>query len=186
MPMTAPIEALLFIVGNQGLSTEELADILQLNVDETRSLCHALQEDYDARGAGLQLVELAGSWQLVTRPEYANYIRRLATAPMSTQLSNAALEVLSIVAYNQPISRSEVERIRGVQSDGVISTLAHRQLIEEVGRQESPGRPILYGTTDLFLQTFGLRTLAELPELPPEETLTQDVSLFNLPAFPRD
>lgn len=187
MSMTAPVEALLFVVGSQGLSTEELAHALQMNIDETRSLCLTLQEEYEKRTAGIKLVELAGTWQLVTRAEHAEYIKRLATSPTSTQLSNAALEVLSIVAYKQPISRLGVEHIRGVNSDGVITTLNHRQLIEEVGRQDSPGRPILYGTTDLFLQTFGLKSLGDLPQLPEEEEVPQDLSLFDLrPALPRD
>jgi segregation and condensation protein B len=146
-----------------------------------------LQREYDERGAGLAVVELAGSWQLVTRPEHAVYLRRLARTPTATQLSSAALEVLSIVAYKQPISRLDIEQIRGVKSDRAIATLVHRQLITEVGRQDSPGRPILYGTTDTFLQTFGLRSLDDLPPLPQETELPQDVSLFDLrPSLPRD
>ncbi len=132
-------------------------------------------------------MELAGTWQLVTRPEYVEYIRRLATAPAATHLSTAALEVLSIVAYRQPVSRMDIERTRGVQSDRVIANLTHRQLITEVGRQDAPGRPILYGTTELFLQTFGLRSLSDLPPLPSDEELPKDLSLFEMtPALPRD
>ncbi|MCL6631266.1 MAG: SMC-Scp complex subunit ScpB [Alicyclobacillus herbarius] len=177
----------MFAVGSDGLSTEELADVLQLGVEETRQLCLSLQAEYDQRGGGLALVEFAGSWQLVTRPEHAVYLRRLAHTPVATQLSHAALEVLSIVAYRQPISRSEIEDIRGVKSDRAIATLVHRRLIAEVGRQNAPGRPILYGTTDTFLQAFGLRSLEDLPPLPELNEIPSDLSLFERrSSLPRD
>jgi segregation and condensation protein B len=175
--MLGPLEALLFAAGSEGLTVEELAEILQLSVDETNALCRDLQMEF----------EWGGHWQLVTRSEHATYLRRMATAPVSTQLSNAALEVLAIVAYKQPVSRIDIEAIRGVQSDRAIQTLVHRQLIEEVGRLDAPGRPILYGTTALFLQTFGLRGVADLPPLPEAPQLPADVSLFHLtPTLPRD
>ncbi|WP_245632849.1 SMC-Scp complex subunit ScpB [Alicyclobacillus kakegawensis] len=185
--VTGPLEALLFAAGSEGLTTEELADVLQLGVEETRQLCLQLQKQYDERGAGLALVEFAGSWQLVTRPEHAIYLRRLAHTPVATQLSTAALEVLSIVAYRQPISRAEIEDVRGVKSDRAIATLVHRRLIAEVGRQNAPGRPILYGTTDTFLQTFGLRSLEDLPPLPEMNDASLDLALFEQRAsVPRD
>jgi segregation and condensation protein B len=185
--MSAPLEALLFAAGSEGLSTEEISNILQLSFDETRSLCTELMTAYNERNSGLQVTELAGTWQLVTRLEHATYLRRMATVPTSTNLSTAALEVLAMVAYRQPISRIEVESIRGVQSDRAVHTLVHRQLIVEVGRQDSPGRPILYGTTDIFLQTFGLRSLQDLPPLPKDTQVPEDLSLFHLtPSLPRD
>jgi segregation and condensation protein B len=185
--MTSPLEALLFAAGTDGLATEEIADILQLSYDETKSVCEELQRSFDERQSGLQVVELAGTWQLVTRPEHALVLRRMATAPSSTNLSTAALEVLAIVSYRQPISRIEVENVRGVQSDRAVHTLVHRQLLAEVGRADSPGRPILYGTTDTFLQTFGLRSLEDLPPLPPDAEVPEDLSLFHLtPSLPRD
>ncbi|MCL6626226.1 MAG: SMC-Scp complex subunit ScpB [Alicyclobacillus shizuokensis] len=185
--VTGPLEALLFAAGSEGLTTEELADVLQLGVEETRQLCLELQKQYDERSAGLALVEFAGSWQLVTRPEHAIYLRRLAHTPVATQLSTAALEVLSIVAYRQPISRAEIEDVRGVKSDRAIATLVHRRLITEVGRQNAPGRPILYGTTDTFLQTFGLRSLEDLPPLPEMSDVSLDLSLFEQrTSVPRD
>jgi segregation and condensation protein B len=185
--MTAPLEAILFAAGSNGMTTEELADIMQLSTSEVKALCLQLQNEYDERLAGIMLSEIAGNWVLVTRPEYAEYLRRMATAPTSTTLSTAALEVLAIIAYRQPITRADIEAVRGVQSDRAISTLVHRQLIKEVGRAEGPGRPILYGTTDVFLQTFGLRSLDDLPPLPPEPEVPQDLSLFELtPSLPRD
>lgn len=187
VPMSAPLEALLFAAGSEGLPVEEISNILQLSLDETRSLCEQLRASYDERESGLQVVDLAGTWQLVTRAEQAPYLRRMATVPSSTNLSTAALEVLALVAYRQPISRIEVESIRGVQSDRAVHTLVHRQLIAEVGRQESPGRPILYGTTDTFLQTFGLRGIEDLPPLPADTQVPDDLSLFQMvPPLPRD
>jgi segregation and condensation protein B len=185
--MTGPLEALLFAAGSEGLAIEEIADLLQLSIDEAKTVCRELQAAYDERDSGIQLVEFGGMWQLVTRPEYAPYLRKLATAPTSSHLSTAALEVLAIVAYRQPISRLEIETVRGVQSDRAIQTLVHRQLIQEVGRAEAPGRPILYGTTTTFLQTFGLRSLEDLPPLPDQPSVPGDLSLFEMtPALPRD
>ncbi|MCL6442840.1 MAG: SMC-Scp complex subunit ScpB [Alicyclobacillus sp.] len=181
MPPLAALEAVLFAAGSDGLTSEEVAHIMQLSVNEAVSLCRDLQKNYDERGAGLALVELAGQWQMVTRPEHAIYLRRMATVPTSATLSSAALEVLALVAYRQPISRLEIEAIRGVQSDRALSTLVHRQLVKEVGRQDAPGRPILYGTTDTFLQTFGLRSLADLPPLPDEPDLPENLALFPMP-----
>lgn len=123
---------------------------------------------------------MADTWQLVTRPEYAPYLKRMAQSPMQSTLSNAALEVLAIVAYKQPITRGEIEDIRGVQSDRALATLVHRQLVEEKGRADAPGRPILFGTTVDFLRQFGLKSLQELPPLP-ENMGHDDISLFQLP-----
>ncbi len=185
--MTGPLEAVLFAAGSEGMTIDEIAEVLQLSVDEAKGVCQLLQQSYHERDSGIELVELGGIWQLVTRPEHAVYLRKMATAPISTHLSHAALEVLAIVAYRQPISRIEIEAIRGVQSDRAIQTLVHRQMIAEVGRQEAPGRPILYGTTTTFLQTFGLRSLEDLPPLPEEPEIPQDLALFQLtPALPRD
>ena len=186
--LTAPLEAVLFAAGSNGLTTDELAHILELSVAETTEVCQKLQEVLSKRQSGIMLVELAGTWQLATRPDYISYLRRMATSPSSGSLSAAALEALAIVAYKQPITRAEIEAIRGVQSDRAVHTLVHRQLIHEIGRQDSPGRPILYGTTDHFLQTFGLRSLKDLPPLPPEpENASADLSLFQLtPSLARD
>ena len=187
LSVQGPLEALLFAAGSEGLSIDELADILQLSVDETKSVCLELQKAYAERDGGIAVVELANHWHMVTRPEHSIYLRRMATTPTSTHLSTAALEVLAIVAYKQPASRLTIESIRGVQSDRAVQTLVHRQLIVEVGRMDAPGRPILYGTTALFLQTFGLKDIADLPPLPDEADPLTDLSLFELtPSLPRD
>jgi segregation and condensation protein B len=124
-----------------------------------------LGEDFDREGRGLQLVEVAGGFQLVTRPDYAPWIKRLDRARSVPKLSRSALESLAIIAYKQPIVRTDIEQIRGVETSSVLRTLLERKLVRMVGRKDSPGRPILYGTTKTFLQHFGLRDLSELPPL---------------------
>ncbi|WDL97098.1 SMC-Scp complex subunit ScpB [Alicyclobacillus sp. ALC3] len=180
LPIAGALESILFAAGSDGLRTDELIEILQLDRGQVLSLCQELSDRYDKQPSGLQLVELAGHWKLTTRPEHAVYLERMATSPTISGLSQAALEVLAIVAYRQPISRADIESVRGVQSDRAVATLVHRRMIVEVGRQESPGRPILYGTTDYFLHTFGLRNLSELPPLPDEPEPLQDLALFQL------
>jgi len=187
IPFLSATEAILFAVGSQGLSTTELANVLQVSEEESRTFCLTLQQDYNNRESGLDVLELAGVWQLVTRPEYAVYLKRLATSPTSSSLSSAALEVLAIVAYRQPISRLDIEAIRGVSSERSLGTLVHRQLVHEVGRQEGPGRPILYGTTQTFLGTFGLRQIVDLPPLPEDIDGSSETSLFHWSdSTPRD
>ncbi|KPV43530.1 SMC-Scp complex subunit ScpB [Alicyclobacillus ferrooxydans] len=187
VPLLAPLEAVLFAAGSEGLSTQAISEVLEVSVDTVFELLTRLKSEYELREAGLEVVELAGAWQIVTRADCAPYLERMATAPSAPGLSQAALEVLAIVAYRQPITRGQVESIRGVQSDRVLQTLLHRQLVCEVGRQDSPGRPILYGTTPYFLQTFGLSSLEHLPPLPVLDETSEDISLFDLtPALPRD
>lgn len=188
LSLTAPLEAVLFAAGSNGCSLDDLAQVLQVSIDDVKDVCVTLRRELDDRESGLMLIEIAGTWQLATRPTHVEYLRRMATAPSNTSISAAALETLAIVAYKQPITRSEIEAIRGVQSDRAMATLVHRQLIIEVGRQEGPGRPILYGTTDHFLATFGLRNVKDLPPLPPRpENIDMDLSLFQLtPSLPKD
>ncbi len=187
-PMIGPLEAVLFAAGSNGLSTEEMIHILQLPAEEVLGLCEELKTAFVEQASGLTLVEFGGTWQLVTNIQHAHYIKRMATAPTSGTLSTAALETLAIVAYKQHITRSGIEAIRGVHSERAVHTLVHRQLICDMGRDNSPGRPILYGTTEQFLQTFGLRSLDDLPPLPPQPVeQTQDMSLFQVtPLLARD
>jgi segregation and condensation protein B len=130
-----------------------------------KQVLRCLQEDYEKAGRGVQLVEVAGGFQLVTRPEYAPWIKRLEKSKPAPKLSRSALESLAVIAYKQPIVRAEIEQIRGVETSGVLKTLLERKLVRIVGRKDEPGRPILYGTTKYFLQHFGLRDLSELPPL---------------------
>ena len=147
-----PLERLMVALGT--VSKSELAQALQ-----------SLREDFDREGRGVQMVELAGGWQMVTRTEHAPWIKRLAKAKATPKLSRSAMESLAIVAYKQPIVRAEIEQIRGVEVSGVLRTLLERKLIRMVGRKDMPGRPIMYGTTKLFLQQFGLSDLSQLPPL---------------------
>ncbi len=159
------LEALLF-VHHEPLSVERLVAVLgEIAKSEVREALEALQVDYDREGRGLQLVERAGGFQLVTRPDYAPWIKRLDKTKAVPKLSRSALETLAIIAYRQPLVRAEIEDIRRVETAGVLRTLLERKLIRIVGRKDVPGRPILYGTTKDFLKQFGLRDLSELPPL---------------------
>lgn len=187
LSLRSALEAVLFAAGVEGMTIPSIAHVLQISQDEAAQWCTTLKNYYDEQGSGLQLLVQHNTWQIVTRPEFGPYLKRFANGPQSTNLSQAALEVLAIIAYRQPISRSEIEAVRGVQSDRAITTLAHRQLIHEVGRVDGPGRPILYGTTILFLQSFGFHSLEDLPPIPESPQLPLDVNLFELNATtPRD
>ncbi|OMF35205.1 SMC-Scp complex subunit ScpB [Paenibacillus sp. FSL H8-0548] len=158
------IEGLLFMAGDEGLTKRQLADILELDADLASDLVYDLQRDLEREGRGIQIAEVAASYRLTTHLDHAPYFERMAYTPTRAQLSQAALETLSIVAYQQPITRISIEEIRGVKSDRAIQSLVSKDLIEEVGRAEQIGRPILYGTTKSFLDYFGLPSIKELPE----------------------
>lgn len=159
-------EALLF-VSHDPLSVEKLASVLEgVPKPSVKSAMQHLQAEYEASGRGLQILEVAGGYVMVTRPEQSLYIKRLTskTKPIA-KVSRSALEALAIVSYKQPITRADIEKIRGVETSGVLRTLLDQKLIRIVGRQDIPGRPILYGTGKQFLQRFGLRDLRDLPPL---------------------
>lgn len=161
----AILEALLF-VSHEPITLDRLtATIGGLARTDVAHAVRGLQQDYDADGRGLRIVELAGGFQIITRADCAPWIKRLEKVKTAPKLSRSALETLSIVAYKQPVVRAEIEAIRGVETSGVLRTLLDRRLVRMVGRKDVPGRPILYGTTKLFLQQFGLRDLSDLPPL---------------------
>lgn len=167
MSLPALLESVLFVASGP-VSTSRLAKALETTPAVVRNLLDSLENEYASRGLRLQW---SGSdVQLTTAPAASDVIERFLGLELTTRLSQAALEVLAIVAYMQPITRPQIDQIRGVNSDGALRTLLSKGLIEEVGRMETPGRPILYGSTPDFLQYFGLTTVAELPELEePEE-----------------
>lgn len=132
---------------------------------EVRVAFEELAAEYDSTGRGFELREIAGGFQLFTRPQHAEWVKKLLAKDNSERLSRAALETLAVVAYKQPIARADVERIRGVNVDGVLRTLSERNLIRVMGRMDAVGRPLLYGTTDEFLCHFGLKNLSELPRI---------------------
>jgi len=158
----AALEALLF-ASDAPLELARIAEVLDLGPDEARAAVEALRAACEAPGRGLVVVDVAGGVRLVTRPELAPALLRLQRLRLRTRLSRAAVETLVIVAYRQPISRPEIEQLRGVNADAVVTALLDRRLIRVVGRKAGPGRPILYGTTREFLEHFGLRDLGDLP-----------------------
>ncbi|MBO7744043.1 SMC-Scp complex subunit ScpB [Paenibacillus sp. MWE-103] len=158
------IEGLLFMAGDEGLTAKQLADILQLEAGVAADLAKDLTKDLRSKKRGIQVSLVAGAYRMTTNPDHAAYFERMAYSPTRSSLSQAALETLSIVAYRQPITRVEIEEIRGVKCDRAIQSLVGKDLIEEVGRAEQIGRPILYGTTKPFLDYFGLSGLDALPE----------------------
>ncbi|PZN11749.1 MAG: SMC-Scp complex subunit ScpB [Bacillota bacterium] len=158
------LEALLFVTP-EPIPVGKLCRVLGVSEAVVREALRRLVEECRSERRGLEPVEAGGGWQLVTKAEYARAVEQLVQ-PRRQGLSQAALETLAIIAYRQPVTRAEIDAVRGVQSEAAVRTLLERGLIREVGRKEAPGRPILYGTTPLFLQQFGLRDLSELP--PPE------------------
>ncbi|KFN09617.1 SMC-Scp complex subunit ScpB [Paenibacillus macerans] len=159
------IEGLLFLAGEEGLSLKQLAEVTEQRQELVADALEDMKSSFERAGRGLQIVQIAGNYQLATLPEHVPYFERLAYSPSRSSLSQAALEALSIIAYRQPITRVEIEEIRGVKSERAIHTLVNKDLIEEVGRADAIGRPILYGTTKAFLDYFGLASLDDLPDL---------------------
>jgi segregation and condensation protein B len=157
------LEAALFASGRPLPTTELAALEPDASPAELAMALDELRGHYDSEGHGVELVELGGGWQILTRPEYTETIERAQLAARPARLSGAALETLAIVAYRQPIGRAEIEEIRGVAVGGMLRTLLERGLIDVVGRGEGLGRPLLYGTTAIFLEQFALRHLGELP-----------------------
>ncbi len=167
------IEGLLFLAGEEGISLKQLAEVTEQRPDLVTDALQDMKNSFERAGRGLQIVHIAGHYQLATLPQHAPYFEKLAYSPSRSSLSQAALETLSIIAYRQPITRIEVEGIRGVKSERAIHTLVNKDLIEEVGRAEAIGRPILYGTTKAFLDYFGLANLKDLPDLADFESAEQ-------------
>ncbi|MFM8540252.1 MAG: SMC-Scp complex subunit ScpB [Nitrospira sp.] len=163
--LRAIIEALLFVSAEPVPLDRLMVALGTISKPEVKQGLQALREEMDREGRGVQLIEVAGGYQIVTRLEYASWIKRLAKAKAAPKLSRSGLESLAIIAYKQPIVRAEIEQIRGVEVSGVLRTLLERKLIRMVGRKDVPGRPIMYGTTKLFLQQFGLSELSQLPPL---------------------
>lgn len=158
------IEALLFLSG-EVLTVESFKETIALPETDIKNLLKELIEEYRARNRGLLIVEIANGYQMVTNPEYAEWIKKFRNIHTSSRLSMPALETLAIIAYKQPVIKAEIEQIRGVNSDSAIRTLHDKRLIKIMGRKEAPGRPFLYGTTRDFLQYFGMKDLTELPTL---------------------
>ncbi len=158
------IEALLFLV-EEPVKSEKITGVLEVSVEEVIELIRELQQDLANTGRGVQIFEVAGGFQMGTLPELAVYLERSFGEEGTGILSPAALETLAIISYKQPVTRVEVESIRGVKCDHVLDNLLKRRLIRVTGRKETPGRPLIYGTTPDFLKYFGLKNLQDLPPL---------------------
>ncbi len=160
------IEALLFATSSP-LTVKEIKEVLgkEAAEEEIQTLVRALAEEYDREGRSFWVAEIAGGYQVQTRTEYASWLKKLFASHQTGHFSRPGLETLAIVAYRQPVTRQEIESIRGVNVDGVLAGLLEKRLIRIVGRKEVPGRPMIYGTTKEFLECFGLKSLAELPRL---------------------
>lgn len=172
----AALEAVLF-ASPRVLTAAELGRVLDAPEERVERELTALGAAYERRGAGVQLRQVGGGWRLMTRPEHAQVLARLGGLARRAALSRAALETLAVVAYRQPVTRAQIEELRGVGCEGALATLLERGMVEEVGRKEAPGRPVLYGTTREFLTAFGLRDLGELPEPAAEELLQERLEL---------
>jgi len=158
------IEALLF-VANESLSLRKISEIVAVDEATAKKVIDELAAEYRGGNRGFQLREVAGGYRLFTHPGYASYVEKLVLSSDYRRVTQAALETLAIIAYKQPITKAEIGRIRGVNVDTVVNSLLEKELIKEVGRQNSPGQPILYGTSKAFLEALGLRSLDDLPPL---------------------
>lgn len=166
--LNAAIEAILFSSG-EPVETEKIAQALEVESDTVNKLVDNLAIQYDERQSGLQIIKLGDKYQMITRSDFSDYVRSVLEVKKNAPLSQAAFEVLAVVAYNQPVTKAFVEQVRGVDCSGVVNTLCQKGLLEEKGRLDLPGRPLLYGTTDEFLRCFSVSSLDELPSLPHEE-----------------
>lgn len=163
--MQAAAEAMLFACG-EPVEIDRIAEILEIDAENAESLVLNIAAKYDESNSGIKIVKMDKKYQICTRKEYAEQVRDILDMKKNAPLSQAAFEVLAVVAYNQPITKAYIEQVRGVDCSGVISTLCQKGLIEEVGRLELPGRPLIYGTTAEFLKCFCINSLDDLPDIP--------------------
>lgn len=179
----AVLEGLLFVVGEDGLTLEQIQSILEINEDESKELIRELKKDYEDERRGLRIDFLGNRFKLTTKFEHKEYYQKLIETPGTNMLSQAALETLAIIAYNEPITRIKVDEIRGVGSVSIIRKLLAKGFIKENGRSDIPGRPILYETTHEFLDYFGLSTIKDLPDIneiiQEEETKPDEKDLYS-------
>ncbi len=179
----AALEAMLFAFA-EPVETEHLAEVLSVETSMVEGLLKTLSDDLCENDRGLILLKLENKWQLSTKTEYGEYIKKVLDKSRNTPLSQAAMEVLAIIAYNQPVSRSFIEQVRGVDSSHTVHKLLQKGLVAEAGRLDLPGRPISFRTTEAFLRTFGISSLAQLPPLHDEDETQQDENQNHDVIFP--
>lgn len=168
------IEALLFIWGDP-LSLKDMSNILDIKEKDIKKILNEMIDEFNYNRRGIRIIRIGDKFQMTTRPEHHEWISKLTQTKGSKSLSNASLETLSIIAYRQPITKSEIEAIRGVRCDKAIETLIDKSLIKEIGRLDKTGRPIIYGTTDEFLRYFGLEDLKSLPSIEDLGVLSEEI-----------
>lgn len=178
MNLKAVLEGLLFVAGDDGVSASKLAEIMEIDSSEVLKLIDELSEDCKSESRGVQVKQFGDLYKFVTKEEHSKYYKKLVDEDISDSLSNSALEILAIVAYNQPITRVTIDEIRGVSCAHIVRKLVMKNLIKEAGKSELPGRPLLYGVTDQFLDYFGLKSLDDLPEIK-VETESGEKELFD-------
>ncbi len=179
----AVLEGLLFVVGEDGLTIEQISDVLEITDDESKELVMELKKDYEDESRGLRIDFLGNRFKITTKFEHKEYYQKLLENPETNTLSQAALETLAIIAYNEPITRVQVDAIRGVSSASIVRKLVAKGFVKESGRSELPGRPILYETTNEFLDYFGLSSTEDLPNIEEiieeSEEVEEDTDLYN-------
>ncbi len=183
MNLKAVLEGLLFVIGDDGLDLDEISRVLEISKDDVKELIKELQNDYQKSDRGIRIDFLGDKLKLTTKKEHNMYYQKLLTTEDNTTLSQAALETLAIIAYNQPITRVKVDELRGISNNHIIRKLVAKGLIKESGRSNMPGRPILYETTSEFLDYFGLSSIDELPDMrdfleEEEKDTEEDVDLY--------
>lgn len=173
------LEGLLFVVGDDGLTLKQISELLEENIDTCKEILLSLKQAYEADNRGIRISYLGDAFKLTTKKEHKDYYQKLIVNPNTNTLSQAALETLAIIAYNQPITRIEIDELRGVNNTWLLRKLVAKGLIKEVGKSTMPGRPNLYGTTSDFLDYFGLSTIKDLPKVEPKKKENVTGDLFN-------
>ena len=176
MNLKAVLEGILFIVGDEGTSLKEISSILEISEEEVKSLLLELKKDYEKEDRGLRISYLGNAFKLTTKEEHKEYYEKLVTDAKTTNLSNAALEVLAVIAYNEPITRLKIDEVRGVNSSQIVRRLLARGFIKVCGKEDSIGKPNLYKTTNEFLDYFGLSSKEDLPDIIVETKAENDNS----------
>lgn len=174
----AIVEGLLYMVGDDGLKVEQLASVIDKNIEDSEAILNSIQSKYTNENFGIELVNYGKTYKFITKQEVAPYIQALFHTSKPNTLSQSALETLAIIAYKQPITRVEIEELRGVGADMMLRKLQARNLIREAGRSDAPGKPILYEVTEEFMDSFKLYTLNELPDLPEFNSDEENENLF--------
>jgi len=178
MNLQGVLEGILFVVGDEGITLNQICDILSIDMDEAKKLLMDLKKSYEDNNRGIRISYLGDAFKLTTKKEHKQYYQKLIENPDNNTLSNAALETLAIIAYNQPITRVEIDEMRGVSCTHIIRKLVAKGLVKEAGKSTLPGRPNLYATTSEFLDYFGLSSINDLPKIEPKKIDEEEKDLF--------